>query len=252
MHPRLGSFAAAPLLALAPGRSGRAPLRSPLQLRALSRAAAPAASPQPPPRRAAAVPSRRRASCRPPHPSSPRSARTPSSWPASDLAGVTQQPFVGLSLQDALAMALGKNTDLAVAASSQKIAGFQIVAAQGAYDLRFQIAPSYTYAKNAPQNAFAAAADGGPITQSTFGASASLGGQTGAGTRYSIGTSATRINNNNASNSFDPDLYDLALPEPDAAAPAGREDRRFAPRPQAREDRRRRTRATRFCSRART
>jgi HAE1 family hydrophobic/amphiphilic exporter-1 len=133
-----------------------------------------------------------------------------SSWPAGELVGVAQQPFVGLSLQDALAMALAKNTDLGVAAASRKIAGFQIVAAKGAYDLRFQIAPSYTYEKSAPQNAFAAGPDGGPITQSTFGASASLGGLTGAGTRYSLGTSATRIKNDNAANSFDP-FYTTAL-----------------------------------------
>jgi HAE1 family hydrophobic/amphiphilic exporter-1 len=204
MHHRLGSFAAVPLLALAlAAPAAAAPLAPSPQP-----SASPAASPQP---SASPTAGPSASAVLPPAPAVEPSFRPDaSSWPASDLAGVTQQPFVGLSLQDALAMALRKNTDLAVAASSQKIAGFQIVAAQGAYDLRFQIAPSYTYAKSAPQNAFAAAADGGPVTQSTFGASASLGGLTGAGTRYSIGTSANRIENNNASNSFDP-IYTTSL-----------------------------------------
>ncbi len=200
MHPRLGSFATVPLLALA--------LAAPV-------AAAPSPSPAPsaPPQAqagASASPASN-ALVLPPVPVvEPSFAPETSVWPAGDLAGVTQQPFVGLSLQDALAMALAKNTDLTVAASSRKIAGFEIVAAKGAYDLRFQIVPSYTYGKAAPENAFAVGPNGGPITQSTFGASASLGGLTGTGGQYSIGTSATRINNDNTSNSFDP-FYQTAL-----------------------------------------
>ncbi len=51
--------------------------------------------------------------------------------PNGDLVGVQQQPFVGLSLQDAIAMALQRNTDLALAQSNRRIANYQIVAAAG-------------------------------------------------------------------------------------------------------------------------
>ncbi len=64
--------------------------------------------------------------------------------PNGDLVGVTQQPFVGIKLEDALAMALQRNTDLAVAESNTRIANFQVVAAQGAYDVQFQLVPQYS------------------------------------------------------------------------------------------------------------
>jgi HAE1 family hydrophobic/amphiphilic exporter-1 len=222
MHPRFGPLAAASFLAIVLAASGAAALLAPaaavpeesafLAVAPASPAAAPASPAAAPASPAAApTPGVPAAAVLPPVPSVEPSFRPESStWPAGDLVGVTQEPFVGLSLQDALAMALAKNTDLAVAASSRKIAGFQIVAAQGAYDLRFQIAPSYTYAKSAPQNAFAAGPGGGPITQSTFGASAALSGQTSGGTRYSFGTSATRTNNDLTANSFDP-FYTTSL-----------------------------------------
>ena len=63
--------------------------------------------------------------------------------PNGELVGVQQQPFVGIALQDAIAMALQRNTDLAIAQSNHRIANYQIVAAQGAYDVRFQLVPSY-------------------------------------------------------------------------------------------------------------
>lgn len=223
MHPRLGPLATASFLAIIVAVSGMAARLAPaaavpeesafLAAVPASPAAVPA-SPAPSPAAlpaAAQTPGVPAAAVLPPVPSVEPSFRPESStWPAGDLVGVTQEPFVGLSLQDALAMALAKNTDLAVAASSRRIAGFQIVAAQGAYDLRFQIAPSYTYAKSAPQNAFSAGPGGGPITQSAFGASASLGGQTSGGTRYSFGTGAMRTSNDLTANSFDP-FYTTSL-----------------------------------------
>ncbi len=62
--------------------------------------------------------------------------------PTGDLVGVNQ-PFVGINLQDAITMALQRNTDLAVAESNNRIANYQIVAAKGAYDVQFQLQPSY-------------------------------------------------------------------------------------------------------------
>ncbi len=97
--------------------------------------------------------------------------------PSADIVGVTQQPFVGLSLQDAISMSLAKNTNLAVSQSNRRIAGYQIVAAQGAYDVRFQIQPSYDYQKSARRSARSESGPGnGPITQTTLGANGSLFG----------------------------------------------------------------------------
>ena len=49
---------------------------------------------------------------------------------AAQIVGVTQLPFVGISLQDAIAMALLKNPNLAVSASNVRIARYNIVANQ--------------------------------------------------------------------------------------------------------------------------
>ena len=55
---------------------------------------------------------------------------------SATIAGVTQQPFVGLSLQDAIGMALLKNPNLAISASNSRVAGYQVVEAKGAFDLQ--------------------------------------------------------------------------------------------------------------------
>ena len=47
-----------------------------------------------------------------------------------DLVGVNAEPFVGIALDDAIGMALGRNTDLAIAQSNQRIANYQIIAAK--------------------------------------------------------------------------------------------------------------------------
>ena len=60
--------------------------------------------------------------------------------PNGELVGVAQDPFVGITLQNAIMMALQHNTDLALAESNNRIANFQIVAANGAYDVNFRSA----------------------------------------------------------------------------------------------------------------
>lgn len=129
----------------------------------------------------------------------------PVSAPPSRLIGVTQTPFVGLRLEDAVAMALRKNTDLAIAQENRKIAEFQIVAAKGAYDPQFQIAPSYSHQVIAPISAFQAGPGGGPITQDSLGGNGSVTAtlqQTGTQVQFSA--SDQRITNNSAVNSFNP------------------------------------------------
>ncbi len=129
--------------------------------------------------------------------------------PPGGIAGV-DGPFVGLSLDTAIGMALARNTDLAVSQSNRRIADYQIVAAEGAYDLRFQLQPSYTFSKSPSTSSFQAGPNGTQIQGSTFGASAALGGETANGGRFQATTSAARVSNNTALNSYDP-FYQTAL-----------------------------------------
>ena len=130
--------------------------------------------------------------------------------PSGDIVGVAQAPFVGLSLSNAVAMALRKNTDLVVAQENRRIARYQVVAAKGAYDVRLQIEPSYTFDQQAVTNPFFAGPNGLPIQQSTLGAKAGFSGQTLGGTQYGLSASASRIDDNTSINSYDP-TYTTAL-----------------------------------------
>jgi len=130
--------------------------------------------------------------------------------PNGDLIGVVQQPFVGIKLEDALAMALQRNTDLAVAESNTRIANFQVVAAQGAYDVQFQLVPQYSKSTTPALSAFQGGPNGGPVTQISQGATAAFTGQTASGGRYSIGATGTSINNNTAFNGYNP-FYQTAI-----------------------------------------
>ncbi len=83
--------------------------------------------------------------------------RAPQSAPsAAQIIGVTQQPFVGIALQDAIAMALLKNPNLAVSASNVRIARYTIVEVKGAYDVQLQLKPSSNFSVQPPQNGFEA------------------------------------------------------------------------------------------------
>ena len=64
---------------------------------------------------------------------------------AAQIIGVTQQPFVGISLQDAITMALLKNPNLAVSASNVRIARYTIIEAKGAYDVQLELKPSSSF-----------------------------------------------------------------------------------------------------------
>jgi HAE1 family hydrophobic/amphiphilic exporter-1 len=130
--------------------------------------------------------------------------------PNGDLVGVEQQPFVGIQLQDAVTMALGRNTDLAVAESNDRIANYQIVAADGAYDVQFQLEPQYSHSVQPASSLFAAGPNGGPITQISDGISAAFTGLTSGGGRYSLGASQQAIQSNAVADSYDP-YYQTAI-----------------------------------------
>jgi outer membrane protein len=129
--------------------------------------------------------------------------------PSGGIAG-TDEPFVGLSLQDAIGMALAHNTDLAVSQSNRRVAAYNIVAAAGAYDLQLQIQPSYTFQETPPLSAFNTGPDGVPNQVVTAGASVGVTGLTSSGGRINASTSAQRIDNNNIYDSYNP-YYQTAL-----------------------------------------
>jgi HAE1 family hydrophobic/amphiphilic exporter-1 len=129
--------------------------------------------------------------------------------PSGDLVG-TSGPFVGLSLGDAIAMALARNTDLGVAQSNRRIAGWQIVAAEGAYDLRLMVTPSFGYEQIPSLSPFQSGPGGGPAQQTTAGLNGQIDALTPGGGRFGIATSAQRIDNNNTINGYEP-YYQTAL-----------------------------------------
>jgi outer membrane protein TolC len=129
--------------------------------------------------------------------------------PNGELVGVNQ-PFVGIGLQDAITMALQRNTDLAIAESNNRISNYQIVAAKGAYDVQFMLEPQYSHTVSPATSLFAGGPNGGPITQISDGASAAFTGLTSSGGRYSLSGSQQAINNNAELNSYNP-FYQTAI-----------------------------------------
>jgi len=136
---------------------------------------------------------------------------------APGLAGITAQPFVGITLQDAIGMALLKNPDLAVSAANARIAGYQIAAAKGAYDVNFMLEPSVTHVSEAPQNAFFAGPNFGPIVQNRQQIQGGVSGITPGGQQYSVSLSGGRVDDNTTINAFNPTFptsLQLALTQP--------------------------------------
>jgi len=131
------------------------------------------------------------------------------SLPSGDIAGAPG-PFVGLAIDDAVAMALARNTDLAVSQSNRRIAAFQIVAAKGAYDTNFQVQPSYQVSVQPPVSPLNSGPDGGPITQVTAGATGAFSGNTTSGGQYRLFASADRIDSNFVYNGYNP-YYETAI-----------------------------------------
>ncbi len=123
---------------------------------------------------------------------------------SADVVGVTQQPFVGLALNDAIGMALSRNPDLAISASNVRIGGYQIQAAKGVYDVRFFVNPSINHSNTAPENAFFSGPNFGPIVGNNQSLAAGVSGELPAGTQYNINITQTSIQNNTIINAFNP------------------------------------------------
>ena len=102
-------------------------------------------------------------------------------------------------------MALMRNPNLAISQSNRRIAAYQIVAAEGAYDVKLpQLQPSYTHSVQPPTNLFQTGPNGGAYTVDTLGANAGFSGQTLGGTHYSASASGSRTTSNLVTDSFDP------------------------------------------------
>ncbi|HEY6485330.1 MAG TPA: TolC family protein [Candidatus Cybelea sp.] len=137
---------------------------------------------------------------------------------AALIVGVTQSRFVDISLQDAIAMSLLKNPNLAVSASNAKVARYQITQAKGQYDVQLHLEPSSSYSVTPPENLFEAGPGEvgkytpGPVFttgpgdviqhQSTF--QYGLGGQTENGTQYQAGIQQQRTYNNTIFDEYNP------------------------------------------------
>jgi outer membrane protein TolC len=123
---------------------------------------------------------------------------------APHVIGVTQQEFVGITLDNAVGMALSNDPDLAVVQANRRIAHYQIEAAQGAFDIRLSLQPQYQYVTEAPQNAFFAGPNFGPIVQRNASVSAGAQGVTPAGQQYGVSVAGRQTYDNTTINAFNP------------------------------------------------
>lgn len=144
----------------------------------------------------------------------------------ANIIGVTQQPFVGITLQDAIGMALTRNPNLAISASNARISAYQVVEARGPFDVRLQVQPQSNYSVTPPLNPFEAGpgdvgqypnqfypGEGpkylytpgpGDVIQHQTSFSYGLGGQSVNGTQFAAGIQQTRTYNNTLLDSFNP------------------------------------------------
>jgi HAE1 family hydrophobic/amphiphilic exporter-1 len=155
--------------------------------------------------------------------------RAPEVEPSSPgITGVAQSPFVGISLQDAIGMALIKNPNLAISASNVRIARYRVVQAKANFDVQLQVEPSSNFSVLPPENVFFAGpgvqgkylitpappatsspvpfytTGPGYIIQHQYSFQTGVTGQTVNGTQYSAGITQTRTYNNIIINTFNP------------------------------------------------
>jgi outer membrane protein TolC len=137
--------------------------------------------------------------------------------PPPGIVGVTQQPFVGITLENAIGMALSQNPNLQIAQANRHVAQYGIEAAQGAYDVQFLVQPQYQYSIQPPQNAFFAGPGFSPIVNRTGSLTAGIQGVTRSGQQYSASVSGNQTYNNTAINTFDPyypTIFSLGFTQP--------------------------------------
>ena len=124
--------------------------------------------------------------------------------PPPGVVGVTQSPFVGITIQNAIGMALEKNPDLAVAQSNRRIALYGIQTAKGGYDVHLSVQPQYQYNTQAPTNSFFSGPGFTPIVQRNTSLTAGASGTLAGGQTYDVSISGTQTYDNTQINTFNP------------------------------------------------
>jgi outer membrane protein TolC len=143
------------------------------------------------------------------------------------IVGVTRNPFVGITLQDAVGMALVKNSNLAISASNVRIARYRVVQAKANFDVHLQVEPSSSFSVTPPENLFFAGpgvqgngytcipegfgtpypcstTGPGNIIQHQYSFQSGVNGQGVNGTQYSASIAQIRTYNNTIINTFNP------------------------------------------------
>ena len=124
--------------------------------------------------------------------------------PEMNRVGVDLNQQRPLSLRDALAMALENNKDIEVARENVRIAEFDLLGSQGAYDPRFTTQAFYERIES-PISSFLAGGQNGSTIQSDYTGTARLEGQTPVlGGNYRLDFSSVKLNTNNQFTALNP------------------------------------------------
>jgi HAE1 family hydrophobic/amphiphilic exporter-1 len=123
---------------------------------------------------------------------------------AQERVGVDLNRTHPLSLREALSMALENNKDIEVARQNVRIAQFDYLGSQGAYDPRFTTQAFYERIES-PISSFLAGGQNGSTIQSDFTGTARLEGQTPAfGGNYRLDFSSVNLRTNNQFTALNP------------------------------------------------
>lgn len=118
--------------------------------------------------------------------------------------GVDMNQQRPLALREALAMALENNKDIEVARENVRIAEFDYLGAQGAYDPHFTTQAFYERIES-PISSFLAGGQNGSTIQTDYTATARLDGQTPKlGGNYRLDFSSVKLNTNNIFTALNP------------------------------------------------
>jgi outer membrane protein TolC len=124
--------------------------------------------------------------------------------PELSRVGVDMNDQRPLSMREALAMALENNKDIEVARENVRIAEFDLLGSQGAYDPRLTTQAFYERIES-PIASFLGGGQNGSVTQSDYTATARLEGQTPAlGGSYRLDLSSIKLNTNNQFTALNP------------------------------------------------
>ena len=129
-----------------------------------------------------------------------------------------------LSLRDALSLALENNKDIEVARENVRIAEFDLLGAQGAYDPRLTTQAFYERIKS-PISSFLSGGQNGSTTQSDYTGTARLEGQSPVlGGNYRFDFSSVKLNYKQSVRGFESAVSDVAELQLLATAVARTED----------------------------